>query len=91
MISRFYFISILLTLFLSCTYNKDFNNLANIKKGMKMADVDAIMGVPDSSYVNPADRSQIMYRYNATLGMSDDMYIYFSLPDSVVKYVYNGS
>jgi hypothetical protein len=91
MINKSCFIGVLSLLLFSCGGNKHFDNLAKVKKGMRINDVDIIMGTPDSSFVDPADPTQLKYRYNGSFGMSDDMYIYFSLPDSSVKYIYNGS
>lgn len=88
--NRFYFV-VLSLLFVSCGDDEDFDNLAEVKEGMRIDEVDIIMGAPDSSFVDPADTTQLKYRYNGLFGMSDHMYIYFSLPDSIVKYVYNGS
>jgi|GEM_PF-1433591 hypothetical protein len=58
---------------------------------MSMTEVDSLMGGADRKLIDPQASSQFLFEYDGSFDMSGDMCIYFSLPDSMVIYVYKGS
>jgi hypothetical protein len=56
-----------------------------------MTEVDSLMGGADRKLIDPQASSQFLFEYDGSFDMSGDMCIYFSLPDSMVIYVYKGS
>jgi hypothetical protein len=53
-----------------------------------MTEVDSLMGGADRKLIDPQASSQFLFEYDGSFDMSGDMCIYFSLPDSMVIYVY---
>jgi hypothetical protein len=51
---------------------------------MSMTEVDSLMGGADRKLIDPQASSQFLFEYDATFGMSGDVCIYFSLPDSLL-------
>lgn len=78
-------------LFNSCESKETITyKIKKIKTGMPISKVDSIMGKPDNVFIDPANHEQFRYQYNASLGMSDNIYVIFSISDSLVKYINDG-
>lgn len=90
-----YLILLSVSIFLVSCANSDkendpFYNLKKVREGMHIKEVDSIMGTPDSIFVDPLNDRLFRYMYNASFGMSDNMYIMFSIDDSTVKSINDG-
>lgn len=87
----------LLLILSSCTYNNNATNIRSVTKGMKLSDVDSIMGKPVNIIIGPLskgfpkhDSCCFIYEYEGELGASDNYSIWFSKNDSTVSFIGNG-
>lgn len=86
---------ILLFTFVSCEGKRNFHNLQNVKKGMKVSEVYDIMGKPKAIVNNialqNADNSKLFELvYEPPFASSDCIYIHITTTDSTVYYINDG-
>lgn len=88
-IAILYIITIILV---SCSSSTNIKNLQKVHKGMQYKDVYSIMGPPDTIMQSDLDAGS-MYRliYEPPFGYSDNINIHFSIIDSTVKVISDGS
>jgi outer membrane protein assembly factor BamE (lipoprotein component of BamABCDE complex) len=65
-------------------------NLKQIGVGMRIEEVEKIMGKPAKIIISPYEPNRYDFMYNAPFGMSDNFHIYISREDSTVISINNG-
>lgn len=70
--------------------DKNAENLKKLKLGMRIEEVEKIMGTPETIEIYPFNKEEYVFRYLSPFGYSDQFYIFISRKDSTVVRIGNG-
>lgn len=66
-------------------------NLKKLKPGMRIEELNKIMGMPDVIEIQPFANDEYVFQYLSPSGNSDNFYVFVSRSDSTILRIADGS